>query len=256
MESCMTTPILSQGPKQLSTHQYGKASTNPLYMQFMLKSGKCVTKFTANARRFFYKHICLSSFWQHTLDCLHGNSYCWFIHTSHVDLGDQIPHRVLGVLEELNLSMDDKENIQNKFKVQASWCSYFVEDFECSLTTMCCFQRIDLEGSTSFISDHNYFIMDVIISAYKIHNHMTISFCDSIFQHNTSVPVYLENYNHGEATIHLHKHPRITFLAWGCLHQEIEKGQQRMLKEIKVLVRPFQLCNSEYQDTILETVFG
>jgi hypothetical protein len=204
-------------------------------MPFLLKTGNFVAECTAIATRFFYKHIHVSSFWQHThlwIACMVILSID-FYNMSHVDMGDQFPHHVHGVIEELCKVIDDKGGIPQKFRTQASRYRDFVEDFECPLPTTCCYQRIDLEGPTSNISDHYYFVMDGLVSAYKIHNHMTMSFCGSLFQHNTSVPIYLEKHQDGKTSIYLHKHPRIAFLAWGVSPPGGRKGSAKKQKKEK-----------------------
>eukprot|EP00956_Cyclotella_meneghiniana_P005450 scaffold6855_cov90-Cyclotella_meneghiniana.AAC.2 len=45
---------------------------------------------------------------------------------------------------------------------------------------------------------------------------MTMSFCGSVFQHCTSVPVFISENEDGTSIIHIGDHPSWTWLAWGA----------------------------------------
>lgn len=217
---CVTAPTVSQGPGILNEYQYGRKYCNPLYMPFLLKSLNFVIDKSISNARFFYKHLHVSSHFKH--------SHLWigdmtiltinFSNTTHCDKRDQFPTRVDSVVNECDSVMnhEDESVVTKTFKKQAAAAACFTLDTQCAVPTTCCYQRINLDNEgTDNIKDHYYFIMDGIMSAHKIVNHLTHTWCASIFQHNTAVPVYSEDHGDGSCTVTIGEHPRIAFLAWG-----------------------------------------
>ena len=54
------------------------------------------------------------------------------------------------------------------------------------------------------------------MGAHRIHDHMTSSFCGSVFQHCTSVPLFTQTDDDGYTSIHIAEHAKWTWLAWGA----------------------------------------
>ena len=94
----------------------------------------------------------------------------------------------------------------------------FVREFNNPFPSTCCYQRLNAPGDND--SDewesHYYFVMDGISSCFEIVDKMTITFCGSVFQHNTSVPLFTHDLKDGTFTLCIGKHKLITWLAWGA----------------------------------------
>ena len=55
---------------------------------------------------------------------------------------------------------------------------------------------------------------------FKTCDHTTLTFCGSVFSHNTSFPLYSVSETGSLQTIYLSLHPDIDLLAWGNYHNK------------------------------------
>ena len=126
----------------------------------------------------------------------------------------------MGIEEELQtvLVPHRKPNakVPLRFVHEATNSLNFVKNFDNAFPTTCCYQRVHMtDNDIGRVKSHYYFVMEGLSSTFRIFNGMTLTFCGSIFQHNTSVPAYTRDNDDGSVTLWMGKHPDITWLAWG-----------------------------------------
>ena len=142
-----------------------------------------------------------------------------FYNSPHIDQ-DSLPEVKDSILDELESVVNcQDQSVEDVFKHQASLSRHFVNDFECAIPTTCCYQLV-YKGSNDEPPDpplsHYYFLNTGLGSCHRIHNHMTSSFCGSVFQHCTSVPLFTQTGEDGLTSIHIAEHTEWTWLAWGA----------------------------------------
>ena len=219
---CVTMPTVSQGPGVLAQYQYNRQFVDCLYLVFILRVLNAVGQFTSNSMRFFWKHLHVSSVFRHSPTWICGLHILTlnFYNSPHVD-NDTMPYDKQDVLNELNAVIDcDDVNVKKgSFKYQADLLYKFVDEYNCPTPTTCCYQLIQNEkspDSSEKLQCHYYFLNCGINSCHRIYDHMTMSFCGSVFQHCTSVPVFISEKEDGTSIIHIGDHPSWTWLAWGA----------------------------------------
>lgn len=228
-ERAVTMPSPSEGPMMSSAMQYNTQTSTSLFMPGLIKKLNTVADVTSQVSRFFYKHLHLSEHWK--------KNHLWlgdmeiltmdFRNCSHIDIYDQFPDLVETMVKELEqvLEIENEEEVPEKFLKEAAKAAQFVIDFKCPIPTSCCYQYVSMDGdSIESIKKHCYFINDGLSCAYKLVDHLTITFCGSVFQHNTAVPVYSEELEDGSVTIYVEEHPRLKLLAWGTNNNSGKKG--------------------------------
>eukprot|EP00956_Cyclotella_meneghiniana_P013318 scaffold19184_cov46-Cyclotella_meneghiniana.AAC.8 len=208
---CGTMPTVSQGPGVLEQYQYNRQFVDCLYLVFILKVLNSVGQ-----------HLHVSSVFRRSPTWICGLHILTlnFYNSSHVD-NDTMPNDKHVVLNELNSVIDCDDDNVNKgfFKHQANLLYKFVDEYDCPTPTTCCYQLIQDEKSTDSDENlycHYYFLNFGIYLCHRIYDHMTMSFCGSVFQHCTSVPLFISEKDDGTSLIHIGDHPSWTWLAWGA----------------------------------------
>lgn len=206
-----------EGPGEHHLYLFNNAKQNPLFMVFYQHFMNLLLNSSSYFTRFFFKMYHMngifkhSASWIYTLALLTFNFY----NCSHVDMYDCHPELVDPIKEKLDEVMDC-EAMPMRLKKQAAFASAFVEETDAATPTTCCYQLIDdRPNKTGKLECHYYFAMDGMNSCVQIFDKMTLSFCGSVFQHNTSVPLWIEDNCNGTKTVYVGDHPHCTFLAWG-----------------------------------------
>lgn len=206
-----------EGPGQHHLYQFNVHTNNALYMPYATKALNALNEITSHSARFFYKHLHVTNsipkthLWINTLSLITFDFCC----CSHADMFDQHPDEVSRLMVDLDGVIED-ESMPYHLRRQAGFSSYFVSETNSAHPTMCCYQRVEhAEFPLDHIKEYHYFPMDGIASCLRIMNNMTNSFCGSVFQHNTSMPIFLEEHDDDTVTFYLGTHPQITMVGWG-----------------------------------------
>ena len=217
-DDAVLMPSVHQGPGDLGKFNYSTQDSISILMPRLLSTLNYVASKTVYASRYFYKHLHLTVALPLT--------YLWiasmviltldFYNCSHCDAGDSDPSIMDLMVQELESVIDDESRCPNRNKIEASNYLVFVKEFGNPLPSTCCYQRINSIGTEAESwKSHYYFVMDGLSSSFEILDQMTITFCGSVFQHNTSVPIYTCDKGDGTFDLCVGKHSYITWLAWG-----------------------------------------
>ena len=219
-KKCRTMSSVSQGPGSLNEYHLTRRFTNTLYMIFTLKILNSAADATLPSMKNFWKHLHVTTSLKHTCKWITRIHILTlnFYNSPHVD-DDSLPRKKDHILDELeSVYKSSDKAVRTVFKKQALLYRRFVEDYDCPTPTTCCYQLIYTGSNTEVPSppkSHYYFLNCGIGSCHRIHNHMTSSFCGSIFQHCTSVPLFTQESQDGTTKLHVGEHPDWTWLAWG-----------------------------------------
>jgi hypothetical protein len=228
--SAALMPSVHQGPGDLSKYQYSNEKCDPKYMLYMLKSLNWVLTNTSYTTKYFFRHIECSDYFE--------KSYMWistigirtvnFACCTHCDFGDNHPDLREGVISELQSVIDCPSAALSAVQ-EATNLQSFVKYFDNPTPTTCCYQVIQKHADASKVTSHYFFVMDGLLSCYRIYDKMTMTTCGGCFQHNTSVAMFTQNMGDGTTQIHIGEHPYLDWLAWGGG----KKGESRTKKSTK-----------------------
>ena len=197
-------PSVHQGPGDLGRYNYSNQKSVSLLMPRLLKILNHVACKTAHSSRYFFKYLHLTTatafthLWIASIVILTMNFY----NCSHCDDGDSDPGILDEIVAELESVLNSVPASPNRNAKEATNYLSFIRDFDNPLRSTCCYQRIDNPFCTDASSwtSHYYFVMDGMSSCFKIFDKMTITFCGSVFQHNTSVPLFSKDIGDGRLT--------------------------------------------------------
>ena len=206
-----------EGPHNHHRYEFNNRRQSPLYMLFYLRTIHNLGRTSSYASRYFWKLFHTTSVYAKSSMWIFSFSLITidFYNCSHADKYDKHTERVEPMNVELSSIMFD--NHMPKWLVrQAAFSSSYISDTNGGCITTCCYQRINDDESLNKVEDWYYFVMDGLISSLRIHNHMTLSFSGSSFQHNTSIPIYILRHSDDHFTVWIGKHPSISYMAWGA----------------------------------------
>lgn len=233
-DDAVMIPSVHQGPGVMGKYNYSNQKSVPLLMPRLLKVLNYVACKTAYTSRYFFKHLHLTRAMQF--------SYLWiasiviltldFYNCSHCDEGDSDPSILDDLVQELESVITSTPPAPKRNVVEAENYLSFIREFDNPLPSTCCYQRIETPGSTDAAEwqSHYYFVMDGLSSCFEVVDKMTITFCGSIFQHNTSVPIYTRRIDGDRFQLCIGKHNLITWLAWGASKNSSKKKKKRKKK--------------------------
>ena len=179
---------------------------------------------TSRSAAHFYLHLAATDHlpktntWINRLSLLTLNFACG----AHVDRFDKKPRLAQNIVNDLDDVVsddeDDEENaVPDIVKKAAARSTYFIKDTDNAIPTTCCYQLVKLDKTYDYskLQDYHFFVNDGMASCIRLTDKLTNTFCASVYQHNTAVPIFWEKTEEDSWVYHLGEHPKAVMVAWG-----------------------------------------
>ena len=207
-----------ESKESLSKYQYNSQRSNYIFFPYVMKMMNHVAMNTLN--------LCTGFFLYYKLTDLLIKNFMFvadmviltidFANSNHVDSGDCRPNLVTLMDNELD-EVIRHQRTTFTVKRSAKNTRAFVRETKCAIPTTCGYQIVPTGSDEDLdqINTHYFFVNSGIGTAYKIYDRMTMTFCGSVFQHCTSLPLFTETDSEGKVVVRVGRHPKMNFLAWG-----------------------------------------
>lgn len=235
-ELAVTRSSPLQGPGSLPLYQYSNQNAKSLELPHVLKTLNHVAMNTAAAAASLYPAYKLSFLLTRTFLFVADMVILTmdFINCLHVDSCDNLPGMSGRMISELNFVLTYEPRVSQSIRSLANYARQFVQDTDCAVPTTCSYQMVPTDKNKTVedltVNSHYYFVNAGFNGAFKIYDKMTMTFCGSLFQHCTSVPLFTQAVGDNMIEVHVGSHPEVTWLAWGSGKTKSKTANSRKRK--------------------------